>query len=246
MSEVFEVTGIILSAMPVGEYDRRIVLLTREFGKISAFAKGARKPNSPLVGITRAFIFGTFEVYRGRDSYTIYKASAKTYFEEIVSDLDAVCYACYLAEIADYYGRENLDAKDSINLLYISLKALANKNIKNQLIRYIYELRMIAMNGECPDFFTCHGCGKEDDLTVYSLSGYGVYCRKCANDIYDGVRISPSTLYTLQYIVTAPLNKLFTFSVSDEVLLELKLVSQRICSTAFDKKFKSSEMLSMD
>lgn len=246
MAEVFEVTGIILQAMPVGEYDRRIVLLTKELGKISAFAKGARKPNSPLVGITRAFIFGTFEVYRGRDTYTIYKASAKEYFEDTVNDLDSVYYACYLSEIADYYGRENLDAKDSINLLFVSLKALANKHIKNELIRYIYELRMIAMNGECPDFFSCQGCGSEKDLTVYSHVGNGLFCRKCAFDIHDGVRISSSTLYTLQYIVTVPLNRLFTFSVSEDVLAELRLISKRVCSRAFDKKFKSCEMLPTD
>ncbi len=246
MGDITEVTGMVLSAMPVGEFDRRVVLLTRERGKISAFAKGARRPNSPLTGVTRAFVFGTFQMYEGRTSYTIRQANITNYFEDIITDLDAVCYACYFAELADYYGRENLDASVMINLLYAALRALAKPKPGNELVRYVYELRLISANGESPDFFTCQGCNEEKS-SFYSFSKrtLGVYCEDCRRFASDAVVLNPSTVYTLQYIVTSPIEKLFSFIVNDEVLRQLSEVAGAIRRNAVDKTMKSLQMLEL-
>ena len=124
MSDLLEVTGMVLSAMPIGENDRRLVILTAERGKISAFAKGARKPNSPMVAGSRPFSFGTFHLYEGRNSYTVRTMEIRRYFEEIAADLETVCYGTYFCEFADYYGREGVDEREMINLLYAALLAL--------------------------------------------------------------------------------------------------------------------------
>ncbi len=110
---------------PVGEYDRRISILTKERGKLSAFAKGARKPGSRLAAATTPFSFGSFKLYEGRSSYTISEAEIQNYFETLRTDYVGACYGMYFAEVADYYTRENNDEREMMKLLYQSLRAVS-------------------------------------------------------------------------------------------------------------------------
>ena len=62
MEQYFQDDAIVLKAEPIGEYDRRMVLLTKDHGKISAFAKGARRQTNKLMGSTDLFCFGLFDL----------------------------------------------------------------------------------------------------------------------------------------------------------------------------------------
>ena len=125
------VTGMVLSTTPVGEYDRRVVILTKEQGKISAFARGARRPNSPLVGAVNPLSFGEFTLYEGRSSYTIHSANITNYFAELRTDIEGAYYGFYFLEIAGYYTKEFNDEREMLGLLYQSMRALLNPHIPN-------------------------------------------------------------------------------------------------------------------
>lgn len=167
MQELISVTGMILKAEPFGEYDRRVVILTRERGKIAAFAKGARKQGSRLLASTNPFCFGEFKLYEGRTSYSVSEAAIHNYFEALRQDFEGACYGMYFLEVMDYYTRENSDEKNMLKLLYQSLRALCHEGLDNRLIRYIFEIKALSLNGEYPGVPE----GKEYlESTVYALS----------------------------------------------------------------------------
>lgn len=245
MSQTVTVTGMILSAAPIGEYDRRVVILTKEKGKISAFAKGARRQNSVLMGMTNPFSFGEFVLYEGRTSYNLVQANILNYFMELSTDFEGAYYGFYFMEFADYYTREYNDEKQMLKLLYQSLRALSSKKISYELIRYVFELKALVINGEYPDVFQCTCCGAKDRGVVFSSKNRGLICEECRSKASDEIFVGKSTLYTLQYIVSSPIEKLYTFKVSDEVLGQLRKIMKQYIGMYVDKKFKSLEILEM-
>lgn len=166
MQDFVIVTGMILQALPIGEYDRRVLVLTKERGKISAFAKGARRQNNKLMARTNPFCFGTFKLYEGRTSYSLVDGEISNYFDGFREDLEGAVYGMYFLEVAEYYTRENNDEKDMLSLLYQSLRALLLPSIPNELVRYIFEMKALAVNGEFP--------GAPEDITILSDTRYAI------------------------------------------------------------------------
>lgn len=212
MQDFTIVTGMIIKAVPIGEYDRRLVLLTKEKGKITAFARGARKPNSRFVASTNLFCFGTFKLYAGRDSYTLSETEISNYFEDLRMDFEGAYYGMYFLEIADYYTRENNDEREMLKLLYQSLRALSHPTLKNKLVRAVFEIKSVVINGEFPG-------------------------------VPSGREYLESTKFTIDYIVDSSVEKLYTFTVTDEVLDELMYIGSWTRKHCLTGRFKSLEIL---
>lgn len=258
MTESITVTGMILSAQPIGEYDRRIVLLTKEKGKISAFAKGVRRPTAMLAGCSQPFVFGKFTLYEGRNSYTLQAVEAENFFAELRNDLEAVYYGVYFCEFAEAVTREGLPAKEELKVLYRSLGALLKKSIGAELVRAIFELKMLSVGGISPQVYECVKCRKKEDLHWFSAKSGGCICKTCADKLWEAemretgltvgehyLPVSGSTLYTMQYILATPIESLYTFTVTEDVLWQLKKILKEFLDLHIGRKFKSLEMLEL-
>jgi DNA repair protein RecO (recombination protein O) len=208
MNNALAITGMVLSAMPVGENDKRLVLLTREEGKITAFARGARRQKSTLIAASNPFVTGVFQMIPGRDAYRLIDAEVMDYFTELASDIPGVYYGFYFLELISYYAREGLDGTEMLNLAYLTLKALQNEHLDDELIRRSFELRLLAINGD-----------------------------------YSPELAEEALRYTCRYICTAPLTKLYAFTITDELKHALALHADRCIKRTVDRRIKSREIL---
>lgn len=240
-----EVTGMVLFVAPIGEYDRRVVLLTKERGKISAFAKGARRPNSTLVGMTAPFTFGTYTLYVGRNSYTIMSAHVENYFSKLGQNMEGAYYGFYFLEIANYYCREENNEVEMLKLLYASMRALEKEKVSFSLIRCIFELKAVAINGEAPQVFQCVHCGRKESRFVFSAANHGIMCENCRKEAGDSIPIDSSTLYSMQFIISSKIERLYTFNVTDNVLEKLQKILKSYLKIHMDTEFKSLAILEL-
>ena len=95
MSQEIKVTGMVLQAGNIGEYDKRIVLLTKERGRISVFARGAKKATSQYAAACQPFTFGEFSLYEGKNSFNLMWAGVDNYFDTLKKDLDLIYCLLY-------------------------------------------------------------------------------------------------------------------------------------------------------
>lgn len=235
-------TGIVMMTSDVGEYDKRMVLLTRERGKITAFAHGVKRSKSMLSGGCRIFTFGTFELFEGKDAYKVIRIEVNKSFDEISQNMENMCYGSYFLELANYYSVENVESTQMLKLIYASLRALLNEKISNRLVRCIYETKVLEINGEYPEMFRCVMCG-EKEAVHFSAKHSGLVCNGCMKRTGDAALLDTSTIYAFQYIIASEIEKLYTFVVNENVLKEMEFVLRRYYLLNVNREFKSLEIL---
>ena len=94
-------------------------------------------------------------------------------------------------------------------------------------------------------------CGEElkgKENLFFSQDAHGILEESCLKKVSfqeakTSRRISPAALYTMQYIVSSPMTKLYSFTVTEEVLWELERHIQPYVAGNTDKKFKSLQIL---
>lgn len=245
MSFNIEVTGMVLSATPVGDYDKRLVIMTKERGKITAFAKGAKRPTSSLMACSQPFVYGKFSVYEGRNAYTLTGCQVSEYFVELRNDLQTVSYGLYFCELAGYYVRENQREEQILSLMYMTMKALVDRQMDCDMIRAVCELKMAAISGEAPYPCDCVVCHTKENLTGISFDAGGGVCKEHEKNYKDVCHMEMSAIYAVYYVYRSAPDKVYHFRLEEGARIDFIHYMKRYMGRFVSYEFKSEKMLGL-
>jgi len=177
--------SVVLRSIRYGEADRIVHLYSATRGKLSAIAKGSRRPKSRFGGRLEPFFRLDLLLYEGRsDLLTVTGASTVNGHGRLRSDGPALQAA----------GR----ACDTLLRLFDTGEA--NQPAYNLLVRYLglldtdpdvasapgaalaFRMKLALAAGFSPELASCARCGEAEHITSFSGSAGGVVCAGCEGE----------------------------------------------------------------
>lgn len=156
MSRTFKATAINLKALPIGENDRLLTLLTPELGLLRAVAPGARKHLSRLGGRSGLFVINDVLVAKGKQLDKLVQAETVRSFPKLSQHLGKLTASQYLAEMVLLQALSEHPQPELYHLFVEHLERIetsSEASILACLTHGIYHL--LALEGVAPEVQAC-------------------------------------------------------------------------------------------
>ena len=177
---LYRCDAIVLARVDIGEADRVITLYAREFGKLRAVAKGARRPLSRLGPHLEYFCRSNLMLVKGRDLDVVTGAESINAHLPLRTNLDAFGHASHMVELVARLTEERQENAAVFDLLAGSLGLLAEGLDPYHVTRH-FELALLNHLGFRPELLRCVGCREQLTQATHpfmaDLGGY--LCEGC-------------------------------------------------------------------
>jgi len=240
---VYRTEAIILRELDYAETDRILTLLTPR-GKLSALAKGIRRPTSRKAGHLGLFFRAQVMLARGHNLDIITQAESIDEFEGIRGDLLRFSYACYVAELLDRFAPEGEENGELYMLGVQGLRWLSTEQAPQLWVRY-FELVLLRLSGYQPEFFHCMGCHAEIRPTVnfFSVEQGGLMCERCAVQQPRARAISVAAQRVLRYLQTKSEEQVRALVVRAETHREIEALMQGYLEYTLERDLRSADFV---
>jgi len=188
--------GIVVGLMDYREADRIVHLYTKEHGRMSGIARGAKKSVKRFGGAFELFARLTLSFLPAENLATISSAEPITIYPGIRKALDTIAYASYAVELVSVLTPERLPNKRVFRLLAAYLEQL-DTHPADPSDRYFFEINLLNILGYRPQLDSCTACG-----TIIAFDGgfwlpgrsHEILCQRCSR---GGCRIAGESISLL-------------------------------------------------
>lgn len=221
----------------IGEADRFVTALTREYGVIRASVRGARNIKNRNSSATGLLCYSRLTLYKGREKYIVDDAEPIKVFFEVREQLDKLALAQYFCELAGVLAPQEEPAEEALRLVLNSLHYLAEGARPLPLLKAVTELRLLCQAGYMPALETCAGCHGENGVWFSPAQGV-LLCDTCHGTL-PAVPISPTVLAAMRHIVYAPFERCFAFALPEAETAALCDVAERFLLVQLGRGFNT-------
>jgi len=210
-----KVEGIVIKTHDYSETHKIITIFSKKYGKITALARGAKKPRSRMAAVTQPFICGLFFIYLSKGLSTIQQGEVVDSFRQIREDIMKTAHAAYIVELTDKLLDKN-DADVFIyKQLYQTLDWIAEKE-ESDIPIIMYELKLFKKGGFAPILDQCVRCGTKTGPYHFSVSEGGLLCHSCKQIDENAIFLPDALSKSLYVFHHVGLERIGTISMKTE------------------------------
>ena len=232
-------SALVLRETAYRESDKILTLLTREFGKRTAAARGCRKKGSPLAAGCQLLCWSELVLFEYRGRWTVQEARTLREFRGVREDLSKLALGCYVAELTEALAEEELPNQPLLSLALNSLHALDCLDRPLPLIKAAFELRAMCLAGYEPMVACCAVCGREPEQPRFHLREGALHCAACRDGMGDGISLplTRGALEAVRHVVLGDPRRLFSFRLEGEGLEQLEKAAEAYSATQLERGF---------
>jgi DNA repair protein RecO (recombination protein O) len=200
----FKLSAVVLRTVDYGEADRVVTLLSRERGKLVAFARGARASRRRFGGGLEPFTLVAAELAErgGGDAMArLDSVSVERSFHPIRGDLARIGCAAYAVELAGALVRDHEPHASLFDLMVEYLGRLDAAPARPAELR-VFELGALEAAGFQPRLDGCARCGapagEGERGAAFSPTDGGLLCDRCQVGAVGTTRLSRDSVEALR------------------------------------------------
>ena len=189
---IINAEGIVLRQRKIANNRRMIVLFTKQYGKLSAGTSVNEKSRSKAALALRPFTYAEYDIFKGRDAYSINSAQVNKSFYSIGEDIDRFINASAFIEYLDKVLEEGVPAPKLFDLSLEFLQSVSECRSGTDTLLYAFIVKTFRMLGVAPELGCCVNCGKAPEkfgggFKIFSVTDGGIICPDCTDGLFRSI-----------------------------------------------------------